>query len=107
MQNKMKEGYGMKMMVEVFTAEEARKKMINARSKGKKLALEYAMQNIQFAAGSDYCMVKVDLSIPLLVECIRPSDEIVNYVKEELQKLKYDVFSGKRKTELEIWWTKG
>lgn len=97
----------MKMMVEVFTAEEARKKMINARSKGKKLALEYAIQNIQFAAESDYCMVKVNLSIPLLVECVRPSDEIIDYVKEELKKLKYDVFPGKKKTELEIWWTRG
>ena len=94
----------MKMVVEVFTAEEARKKMINARSRGKKLALEYAMQNIQFAAESDYCMVKVDLNIPLMVECVRPSDEIIDYVKEELKKLKYDVFHGKRKTELEIWW---
>ena len=97
----------MKMMVEVFTAEEARKKMINARSKGKKLALEYAIQNIQFAAESDYCMVRVDLSIPLLTDCIRPSDEIINYVKEELKKLKYDIFSGKRKTEIEIWWNRG
>ena len=60
----------MKMMVEVFTAEEARKKMINARSKGKKLALEYAIQNIQFAAESDYCMVKIDLNIPMLIECV-------------------------------------
>lgn len=97
----------MKMMVEVFTAEEARKKMINARSKGKKLALEYAIQNIQFAAESDYCMVKIDLNIPMLIECVRPSDEIINYVKEELKKLKYEVFSGKRRTELEIWWDRG
>ena len=97
----------MKMMVEVFTAEEARKKMINARSKGKKLALEYAIQNIQFAAESDYCMVRVDLSTPLLTDCIRPSDEIINYVKEELKKLKYDIFSGKRKTEIDIWWNRG
>lgn len=97
----------MKMMVEVFTAEEARKKMINARSKGKKLALEYAIQNIQFAAESDYCMVKIDLNIPMLIECVRPSDEIINYVKEELKKLKYEVFSGKRRAELEIWWDRG
>jgi len=97
----------MKMMVEVFTAEEARKKMINARSKGKKLALEYAIQNIQFAAESDYCRVKVDLGIALVSSCIRPSDEIINYVKEELKKLKYDVFSGKRKTEIDIWWNRG
>ena len=69
--------------------------------------MEYAIQNIQFAAESDYCMVKVNLNIPLLVECVRPSDEIIDYVKEELKKLKYDVFPGKKKAEFEIWWERG
>ena len=64
------------------------------------------MQKIQFAAETDNDMVIVDLSTPLLTDCIRFSDEIVDYVREELKKLDYDVFSGRGKTELDIWWKK-
>ena len=96
----------MKMMVEVFTAEEAQKMAFNARSKAKQLMLEYAMEQIQTTANADYWTVAIDLRVPLNKALIRLDKDNVAWVKNEIEKLGYALMGNSEKTpyKFEVSW---
>lgn len=88
----------MKMMVEVFTAEEAQKIALNARSKAKQLMLEYAMEEIKATASADYWTVTIDLRVPLNKASIRLDKDNITWVKNEIEKLGYALMNNNEKT---------